>query len=126
MKAAKFVVGAIALVSGSAAMAEDLQFYASTTSGSLYFYDKDTIKRVGNFLTVWVFIDRSKDKTETARSERQKYRIDCSQEEVGLLAYYDYDPQGNVLKSDQYSYPIMVNPAPQSIGEALWRGVCSE
>lgn len=126
MKAKKFLIGATALICGSAAVAEDLQFYASTNSGSLYFYDKDTIKRTGNFLTVWVFIDRSKDKTETARSERQKYRIDCSQEEVGLMAYYEYDPQGNVLKSNQVNYPSMVNPAPQSIGEALWQGVCQE
>ncbi len=126
MKAVKVAISAVALASGSAVMAEDLVYYAKGSTGSLKYYDRDTIRRVnGGYITVWTFEDGSKDRTVKFRTRRILMKIDCESMSSGAMHAVDYDANGQVIGSGNFEYPRITPDVPGSTGYLLVEAVCA-
>ena len=126
-KSVKILIATIGLCLGSAAIAEDLVYYASDSSGSDYYYDAETVRRYSdNLVVVWTKEDASKNKTESYSTERAKLRFDCSDETFGFIAFIEYRKDGTVIKSRDYKYPDMRSIAPRSRIDRLFKIICSK
>jgi hypothetical protein len=72
MKSVKFVIAALGLVAASVVLAENLVTYATTSGGTVHYYDTESIKHNANIATVWTYWDQSKNKSVKERYSRVK------------------------------------------------------
>lgn len=124
IKSANLVIAAIGLILSVEALAEDLVLYDIGSQGSYYFYDTESIRRSGDEVTVWVTVDESKNKSVSYRTAKLKWRIDCTEETIGLISYVYYKSNGTLFDSESTKYPSMEPVVPGSTGESLFRKVC--
>ncbi len=92
------------------------------------FIDTENIKRISsNKYSYWEKIDYSKNKTEKANYELQKWDIDCDNSVARIRASVKYNSSGGVLESVSWSeyQSEWTSLVPESIGEALGEKVCS-
>lgn len=126
MRVLKIAIITAALTCGSAAAAENLVFYDYTKDGSFYYFDTESIRKNGNIIYVWTFEDAQKNKKVSYRSVRDRWRIDCDNETMGIAATASYRGDGSVYDSFNFPYPEM-NPAiPESVGYSLLEAVCAQ
>jgi len=126
MKSVKFVIAALGLVAGDVVLAENLVVYAETSSGTVHYYDTESIKKNTNIATVWTYWDQSKNKSVKERYSRVKYRLDCYNEKLAVISFADYDARGGVVYSntDETGYN-MRSVIPESVGAGLFNAVCN-
>lgn len=126
MKSVKFVIAALGLVAASVVLAENLVTYATTSGGTVHYYDTESIKHNANIATVWTYWDQSKNKSVKERYSRVKYRLDCYSEKLAVVSFVDYDSRGNVIYSntDESDYN-MRSVIPESVGAGLFNAVCN-
>jgi hypothetical protein len=125
IKPVKLLIATIGLSLGSAAIAEDLVYYNRGANGTVAFYDRETIRRNGNQVTVWTFMDESKNKSVSYRSVRIKWIFNCINETSGLISIAYYNSNGSVVDSAFSEYPEMTPVIPQSFGASLFEAVCA-
>lgn len=97
--------------------------YAESTSGSILYYDINSIGRSGSYVNVWVKKDHSKNRTVAHRTSMELWRLNCDTPALNLRKYFDYDKNGRVV-ADGGPSDEELTPAPESIGMALWESVC--
>jgi hypothetical protein len=125
IKPVKLLIATIGLGLGSAAIAENLVYYGEVRPGSIFLYDSETIRKIGDTVTVWTKRDASKDRSVRFRTAMQKIRIDCSDETLGSLSYTEYGADGSIMVSESTSYPEMSPIIPGSVGYSLFQEVCA-
>ncbi len=124
-KSVKVLIATIGLNLGSAAIAEDLVYFGTKNTGTVFYYDADTIRRnSNNTVEVWTKLDQSKDKTVSARTQRAKLRIDCSAETYGATSLYLYRSDGSVIESFDFEYPEMWSIPPVGHIKNLFKILC--
>jgi hypothetical protein len=125
-KSAKLLIATIGLGLGSAAIAEDLVYLYTEGSGMVWYYDAGTIRRYpNNVVEVWMAADASSDKTVSFRALRNKFRIDCSSETLGVLHVYHYRADGTSMKSQKFEYPQMMPFIPDTLSETMLIKMCA-
>ena len=124
-KSVKVLIATIGLGLGSAAIAEDLVYYATDATGTDYYFDAETIRiPTVNTVEVWQIQDASKDKTVSYRTVKNKLRINCSEETFGFLSIVTYRADGTVIRADDYKYPTMRSTVPGSTINTLFKTLC--
>jgi len=68
IKPVKLLIATIGLGLGSAAIAENLVYYGEVRPGSIFLYDSETIRKIGDTVTVWTKRDASKDRSVRFRT----------------------------------------------------------
>jgi hypothetical protein len=125
-KSVKVLIATIGLSLGSAAIAEDLVYFGSDPTGTVFYIDKETIrKNLNNTVDVWIKLDESKNKTVDYNAQRAKLRIDCSDETYELRTLYLYRADGTVMKSINYEYPEMGSIPPVGHINNLFKILCT-
>jgi hypothetical protein len=124
-KSAKLLIATIGLGLGTAVIAEDLVYYNRGADGTVAFYDRETIRRSGDQVTVWTFMDESKNKSVSYRSVRIKWIFNCANETSGLISIAYYKSNGSVVDSAFSEYPQMTPIVPQSFNASLFEAICT-
>lgn len=87
-----------------------------------------SIKADGYMVTFWSKTEYGKPKIK--KGERPvvhsmiRYRIACDREVVAVLAYSDYDADGNAVKSGNTEAPTYTPITPDTIGELFQAFAC--
>jgi hypothetical protein len=124
-KSAKLLIATVGLCLGSAAIAEDLVYFGTDPTDTVFYYDAETIRRYSNnTVEVWTNWDASKDKTVSWRTMRAKLRLDCDTESFGYKAVYKYSADGIITYSKDFQYPKMESIPPASSINALFKILC--
>ena len=127
IKSAKLLIATIGLSLGSAALAEDLVYYFTTSNGTDWYYDTETIRRYSNnTVELWDVQDASKDKSVSWRTQRQKVRIDCSAETFSFLSIVTYRANGTVVETSDYEFPKVHSIVPASSMNKLFKILCPQ
>jgi hypothetical protein len=126
MNSTKLMMAAAGLTFSSAALAENLVLYEYTRTGSVYYYDTDTVRKVGGYITVWTLQDAKNDRTVKFRTRRTLWKIDCDEMSSAGLAQADYDAMGSALDSKNVRYPSLTPDVPGSVGYSLTQTVCGK
>ena len=99
---------------------------SSDSTGTIYYYDADTIQRSGNQVTAWEKGDHSRDKTVKQREKKVRYRYDCAEKTSTLLQLTKYYPDGKIEMVTWKTYeqePQAIVPG--TIGELQFEAVCT-
>lgn len=72
---------------------------ANLDSGAVWTFDTANVQGPRTARLVWTDTDYSKDKSETARSNRTLYRIDCTTTAYVMLSQIRYSAKGDALSS---------------------------
>jgi hypothetical protein len=124
-RSVKVLIATIGLCLGSDAIAEDLVYYGSNSTGGSAYYDAETIRRYSNnTVEVWSKQDASKDKTVSWRTRRSKLRFNCSYETFGILASYDFRADGSLIDTNVFEDPIMTPIPPGNAVHDLLTILC--
>lgn len=120
----KVLIATIGLGLSSAAIADDLVYLSKESSGTVWYYDAETIRRnSNNTVVVWVELDHSKDKAVSYRTSKVRFKFDCAAETKGVLAAYQYRADGSI--SDQTTLPTDTGPVvPGTFGHTLFKKMC--
>ncbi len=125
-KAAKVLIATIGLCLGSAAIAENLVAFGTNASGTVWYYDAETVRKYAdNTVEVWTKEDASKDKTVSWRTATNKFRIDCSAETFRNLGEVTYRANGTVMSSS-FTPGKLVPVVPGTLVEILFKIMCSK
>lgn len=101
--------------------------YASTSAGTVFYYDLNSIKKTGGRVSVWILADYSKNAKVAHRSSKDLYEYDCSNQTSRSKMSIDYDASGSVIRSDSYnSYAPFEPLVPGTVGMALWEEICQQ
>ena len=98
--------------------------YQSDTS--LIFFDRDSVTRDHNVVTLWTDWVYSNEyaPSEGVQSEKNKVSIDCRMRTRKLLVSITYDKDGKVIDSFEHTAKS-IDVVPDSVGEKLFKVVCS-
>jgi len=107
-------------------------FYGENVDGTVYLYDKSTVKRNGDKVRVWAYLNYSPDnkdaKSFNTKSTRALEEIDCVNETRKTLSLYSFTEQD--LKGDMRELtnpnPIMDYIVPNSTLATLMQLVCKK
>ena len=105
--------------------------YGASITGAVYFYDKSTLKRNGDKVKVWEYINYSpndeKAKSINVSSQRALSEIDCINETVKTLSMQNFTEQD--LKGDMIDVPPNRTPTyipPDVTYAVLMKLVCKK
>lgn len=94
------------------------------TAGSV-FYIRAKQQHLGPGVhDVWVKEDASQNRTTQFRSAMFKHRVDCDNRLVGFVASTSYYPNGQFQSWGPAASPVMEEPVPETLGEAVVKVVC--
>lgn len=131
MKPISFIAAAIAVSLASAATpasAANWIYVDETGTGTVHYYDADTLARYGNQVRFWERIDHSRDKTRKEREVRSWQVYDCKSRMSRILQVVTYYPNG---KSETVRFSPAQQPltetaiTPGTLGEAMLEAVCA-
>ncbi len=124
MNSIKLMASAAFVMVSSPAYAVDWVYITTTNTGTVLYYDADTIQRTGNLVTVWEKWDHSRDKTVKEREKKIRLTYDCVQRtSTNLSAIYYYPDEKNKTFNFKTSEQSFV--APETVGEATLEAVCA-
>jgi hypothetical protein len=101
---------------------------STTTTGSKWLIDADSVSGPRKARQGWVTIDSSKDKTETVRTTKTLYLVDCDTTAARTLSTAAYSASDTALFTESHDpkdakveyYP------PNTMGGAVVRRLCNE
>ena len=106
--------------------------YGSSTDGTIYFYDKSSIKRSGNKVKVWDYknfsADNEKAKLLNVGSVRTLNEINCMDETFKMIVLHAFPRQNleGVMKDSSVTNPKIEYVVPESTFEDLVKSVCKK
>ena len=106
------------------ALAENLIRYSTDRTGTVLYYDADTIRHSSGYVLVWTLFDASKDKSVKYNTVRALWKIDCSSMSSGAMAVAKYKANGELLDSGSFDYPHITPDVPGSVGYKLDKVIC--
>ncbi len=107
-------------------------FYGTSEDGGVWFYDKSTVKRNGDKVKVWTYMNLLPDDKEAKSlnmgSGRSLYEIDCVNETSKTLSFQSFTKQN--LGGDMRNVPITNRPityiVPDTSQAILMKLVCKK
>jgi len=110
---------------GSPAVAANWIYVTTSDSGTVAYYDLDSIRREGTDVTVWEKLDLSQVKSTKIRERKSLSRYDCLGRTYTLISSVSYFGDGTTRAFDFKPYEQEEgNITPESIGEAQMQAVC--
>jgi len=94
MKHIDLIAAAALVLAATPAFAANWVYITSVKSGTFHYYDADTIRRSGNYVTVWEKRDHSFDKTVKARETKTQIRFNCAERTLTVLDFTKHYPDG--------------------------------
>lgn len=129
MKPISLLGAAIALImAATPAFAVEWIYVDENDTGTVYYYDADTLSRYGNQVRFWGRTDHSRDKTRKEREVRTWQVYDCKSRTSRVLQGVTYYPNG---KSETVYFSPAQQPltesaiTPGTMGEAMLEAVCA-
>ena len=90
-----------------------------------YYYNRKSIQRAKNIVTVWERRDHSKDKTVKYREGKTLVRYDCDENKYTVLNFHEYYPGEQVnsfyVPTNQQQEMLIV---PDTLGETMMKAAC--
>ncbi len=119
------VFGLVALCSLTANAATWYVFANGYTDNSIYFFDRDTVTKHGDDVTIWEKYVRDADKPEAdgSISTALKVNYSCGKRTSQIQTYTAYDLKGDFIRSSSIQFKA-VDVIPDSVGEAILKVVC--
>ena len=78
MKTIKFMAMAMALyMQSTPAVAANWIYLSTSKTDAVHYYDADTLQRIKNDVTVWEWVDFSRDQTSEYEGIKARVRYDC-------------------------------------------------
>ena len=126
MKHIDLIAAAALVLAATPAFAANWVYITSVKSGTFHYYDADTIRRSGNYVTVWEKRDHSFDKTVKARETKTQIRFNCAERTLTVLDFTKYYPDGKTETTTVPRYQHEVQSViPDTIGETILKAVCA-
>ena len=126
MKHIKLIAATTLVMAATPAFAANWIYVLTADSGTVYYYDSDTIQRSGKWVTVWERWDHSRDKTVKQRESKVRYRYDCAERTSTPLQLTEYYPNGTIetitWEARQQEAAAII---PETVGEAQFEAVCA-
>jgi len=120
------ILGFSAASLATTAFAANWVYVGEAETGTIVFYDFDTIQRSGNHVTVWQKKDYSLNKAVKLREIRERMRYDCAERTSTQLNGVGYYPDGRNQYFNNETWQQTVEPVvPQTMGEATLNKVCA-
>lgn len=112
------------------ALAFDWQYVTTNTAGAKIYIDTQSISRNGDSVEAWYKWDYAAATPDPKRAyamEKDRVRHDCKASVRRLLNAVEYNADGSVRKSYDFSTTDNATSAvqPDSIGSALMKAACS-
>jgi hypothetical protein len=76
---------------------DDWVWYSEGASGTVSYYDANSIRQVGSITKVWTLRDHSNDRTVVERESKVLMAVNCSEISAAVVSFVDYDKNGKVL-----------------------------
>lgn len=104
----------------------DWLYLAKSASGTVYYYNIDSIRRNESFVEMWVKEDHSLDRTISHRTSMDLLRIRCNDRSIKVSQVTYYDNNGIAISSDvdEGDRGLYTRIVPDSIWHAIWETVC--
>ena len=118
---------ALACVCAAPVYASEWQIFADTNgTNAYYFFDRATVLKQGGSVTLWIkYVQNlSKPDTDGSYATAMKEVYVCSKRTNQILSYSTYDKDGQFIKSKQNAGTV-TDIAPDTIGEGIFKAVCS-
>ena len=126
MKYIRLIAPAALLIGATPAYAVDWIYVTTSNSGSVWYYDANTIRRSGDLVTVWERWDHSRDETVKQRERRIRSRLDCGQRTVTTLNSTSYYPDGKLETFTWEAHEQEERPiTPGTNAETMLDAVCA-
>lgn len=97
--------------------------YTSSGSGTVYYFNIQSVRHYSDRIEVWIKMDHSKDRTTKARSSKMRYEVKCDSQTIRVLQAVENDASGSVLSSSDTPDPP-VRIVPETVGSALHHRMC--
>ena len=123
----RYLIGAaFALCSATAAQASDWYMFERGKDGAVFYADRESHKREGQFVSTWVKIDLSAVKTASYVEAKQIWKFDCQSKRSITLSSTAYFQDGRSETRDNIDNPRAYSPVvPDSIAETLMTALCT-
>lgn len=125
------IVLAIVMAAGWACVAGATNWQVATVGSnkSVWFVDKDSIREVSDGYKqtagkVWVKVDFSSIKSESAREIKQLVLLKCVEEQVKIVSIISYRADGSVIQSYTPPYSSYEPVVPDSVMSGVMREAC--
>lgn len=99
----------------------------SEAEKDIYYYDNESVVKNGDNFTVWIKVDRSKNRINRRGSYSiDRYIFHCFNRKFTLVNAIDYRSDGRIINNisiptDMRETEIVV---PESIGQMMYNGIC--
>lgn len=115
----------LVLLSAPVSAAEWVYVTTNSKRADLY-YDRSSVRRVGNYLAVWEKADYTRDQSTSDHESKQLWYYDCANDLKALKSWTTYGPNGSVkLSKTNHDYLLDWSPAvPDTVGWTFQRLVC--
>lgn len=115
----------------AALLALSVQTYATnwvkmttTSQGSVYYLDLDSISSEGDYVTAWIKVDARSDKSVAHRESKVLWKVDCVNRRLNLKGFTKYAPDGSVLESQSFTYTSWSDVIPETTGAQQYAAIC--
>lgn len=126
MKRMKLIMTASLLMTTTSAFAAKWVYISSSTSGTDFYFDADTIVRSGEQIIVWERSDHLRDKTYKERESKKRVQYDCEQRTSTLLNLILYYPDKTIKSYTWEKYEQKAeHTVPDTVGEAKLEAICA-
>lgn len=77
MKSIKLISAAALVMTAAPAFAANWIYLSTSKTDAVHYYDADTLQRIKNDVTVWEWVDFSRDQTSEYEGIKARVRYDC-------------------------------------------------
>lgn len=126
MKSIKLLSVTMLATIATPAFAANWVYVLTNDTGTVYYYDSDTIQRSGQWVIVWEKWDHSRDKTVPQREQKIRWRYDCAGRTSTPLQLTKYFPNrtNETITWETYQQKAAAI-IPETVGEAQLKAVCA-
>lgn len=112
------------------ANATEWGFVTISTANSIYYIDRDSIRKTsdygGQIVSAWFKIDESKNAKVRHRETKILYHFRCATSEMKSVQWIDYAADGSVVNSSQSNaYSSFRVAVPDSVGYSMLEVACN-
>jgi hypothetical protein len=125
MAAGLLLVASSAGMAGQFDQSDRWQQVASTSTGSVWYIDRPTMKSDGRTASAWITMDHRRDRTERARQTRGLIEIECGGRQFHWVQNFSYRPNGSALPErvrPNVTMPIVSGSPVEAVSQALCQG----
>ena len=121
------LVSANLMLAATPAHATEWRHVDTGNDNSEVYVDDASIKRTGDIASIWIMFDLSKVKTERARTSKELWRFNCTDQSSTTASVLHYDAKVQLILTEHVSdYRQRFEPiAPETIGSTIMKIACA-